>query len=69
MTAGRLILDDGELTCHRPGGGSPVVLRHAGGAGGARWNHHFDLLDGLGLDRVRPDEFDRVLSRFLSASR
>ncbi len=28
MTAGRLILDDGELTCHGRGDGPPVVPRH-----------------------------------------
>ena len=59
MTAGRLILDDGESTHHRRGDGSPVVLPHAGGRGGAA--------HPVGLDR--PDGFDRALPRFPSASR
>jgi pimeloyl-ACP methyl ester carboxylesterase len=44
MTAGRLILDDGELTYQRRGDGPPVVLLHAGGLSGALWDRQFPLL-------------------------
>jgi len=44
MTAGRLILDDGELTYHRRGEGPAVVLLHGGGLGGVTWDRQFDLL-------------------------
>lgn len=44
MTAGRLILDDGELTYHRRGEGPPVVLLHAGGLGSVTWDRQFALL-------------------------
>ncbi|MFD0201150.1 MULTISPECIES: alpha/beta fold hydrolase [Saccharothrix] len=44
MTAGRLILDDGELSYDRRGDGPPVVLLHAGGLGGVTWDRQFTLL-------------------------
>ncbi|MFJ6677112.1 alpha/beta fold hydrolase [Actinosynnema sp. NPDC091369] len=44
MTAGRLMLDDGEVTYQRRGDGPPVVLLHAGGLSGALWDRQFPLL-------------------------
>jgi 3-oxoadipate enol-lactonase len=44
MTAGRLILDDGELTYDRRGEGPPVVLLHAGGLGRVTWDRQVEVL-------------------------
>lgn len=44
MTAGRLILDDGELSYLRRGEGPPVVLLHGGALAGVTWERQFDLL-------------------------
>lgn len=44
MTAGRLILDDGELTYDRRGEGPPVVLPHGGGLGRVTWDRRFEVL-------------------------
>lgn len=63
MTAGRLILDDGEPTHHRRGEGPPAVPLHGGSSpvAGPR-AHHED-------PRCLLDRFDRALPRLLSASR
>ncbi|ONI85049.1 hypothetical protein ALI22I_31920 [Saccharothrix sp. ALI-22-I] len=70
MTAGRLMLDDGESGCERRGDGPPVVPPHGGGLSGVTWDGQLGI-EGAGhlVDLDRPAEFDRALLRFLRAAR